>query len=215
MKHLHRTLALIAALGAALAVQAGTYVRPIVGYFAFDNSDFKNKTGFGLAVGSTLDSGGNHEVELEIDQVAWEAVWINPGPRAIGSTFPMGDGHLIPVLVGYRYRTGTPDSPLRFYVGANLGATYVSGDILQSAPSPLDHPWTGSVSSWRATLGGAIGVEIRLTHHVNLDVGYRYRAVHGPTAKLRRPDTPADVWYSHSLGNLSTSVFTLGLNCSF
>jgi hypothetical protein len=57
-------------------------------------------------------------------------------------------------------------------------------------------------------------MEVRLAHGLYLDAGYRYRAVDGPTSALHEVDMPTDK-STRDLGNLSASVFSLGLSWSF
>lgn len=222
MKQLHTLVVSLAALGAALALHAETYVRAGAGYFAFTNSAYEDKGGATLAFGTALGAQRSHQLELEIDLVVWKADWtpalevVNGVPLPTpGSATTIGDGHLLPVLLGYRFRTGNSDSVWRFYVGANLGATHVTGDVdaTQALAPPYGHK-TASISSWRATVGGAAGVEVRLAAHLTLDLGYRYREVNGPTVTLHEV-AAADVTDSQDLGHLSAHVATLSLGWTF
>ncbi len=222
MKYLPAAFALLATLGTALTLQAETYLRPGLAHFSFTNSHYEDETGGSLAVGTTLGTGGNHQLEFEADLVAWKAEWLPiadsaGGPPILlpGGTTTTGDGHLLPLLLGYRYRTGTADSVWRFYAGANLGATRVTGDLLslQALPPPYGTR-SASVSSWRATAGVAVGVEFRLAPHFRIDLGYRFRAVDGPTVTLRVPTVPTSS-STQDMGSLSTSVVTAGCTWSF
>jgi opacity protein-like surface antigen len=225
MKRLHVLLASLAVLSSsAPALTAETYVRAGAGYFAFTDSHYDDKAGATLAIGTVLGSQGSHEIQFEADLVAWEGRW-TPGSipsDGMGAPIPVaggvttdGNGHLLPVLLGYRFRTGSAESTWRFYVGASAGATHITGDLssLQSLPPPYGNK-AGSVSSWRATYGAAAGVEIRLAPRLTLDIGYRYRGVDGPSVTMREVKD-ASVTATHDLGKLSTHVAALNLGWRF
>ena len=225
MKQLHLLLVSLAALvGAASVLRAETYVRPGAGYFAYTDSHYDNKAGATLALGTAFGPRLGHEIELEVDRVAWEGLWLpyaepgngmEPPSPIVGGVTATGKGHLLPVLLGYRFRTGNADSIWRFYAGASIGATHVTGDL--SSVQALAPPYgsrAGSVSSWRTTWGGAAGLEVHLSRNLSLDIGYRFRVVDGPTVTLR-DRAAADMTGTQDLGTLSTHVVAVSLGWTF
>lgn len=149
---------------------AELFVRPSVMYVSYQNSGYSNKTGLSLAAGATLGARAEHELGLEIGRMDWALSQnVNAGGQFV---FPTnGSGHFVPFLANYRYRFGANDAQLRYYLGPSLGLANNRGDLTQYRSGVIAH---AAFSQWSAAYGGSVGVTMKLTDTLELDVGYRY-----------------------------------------
>ena len=170
MKYLPLTLLCLGSMAVVRPAMAEMFVRPSVMYVSFQNSGYSNKTGLSLAAGTTLGAGAEHELGLEIVLMDWALSQdLNAGGPFVFPT--TGSGHLVPYLANYRYRFGAKDAQLRYYLGPSLGLANYRGDLTQIRSGVIAN---ATVSQWSAVYGGTVGVTVKLTDMLELDVGYRY-----------------------------------------
>lgn len=146
---------------------------------------FSSQAGPAAEVGAVFDALRHHQVSLEVAHVPWEMdrrfTALAPG-ALLGST---GEGHLTPVLAGYRYSLRDGAARWRPFVGVAAGATKVSG---RSETFLSGLAWGGEVERWAATFAGSAGIAVELRPRLSLELGYRYlhlEDVTYPTAMFR------------------------------
>lgn len=219
---LPRVLILAAIAGASLAAGAAEPFLRIAGtYNHFHNGGFTDRSGFELAAGTGLGDRGQHELALSFGSVAWDFQHFIPGDviiQVVGAyNAEEADGHLRPLLAGYRYQFGAPESRLRWYVGAVAGLAQVEGDWYRYVRGSRPLAQTAGFDEWRPAFGGGVGVTFAMGPRASLELGYRYLAVRGFDTDLRLPPNVSAVPGPVKLPvpELRTSSLVLGFSYRF
>lgn len=157
----------LAGLGAIRcpAHAAEAFIRPEAWHVDYRADRFEAKFGAAVAIGAGLGEAGRHEASLVIATVPW-AMALPAG--TLGSA---GDGHITPLLASYRFAVAGAEGRWRIHAGALAGATKFSGKIETRLSGVA---YTGDVDAWAATLGGQIGVAVKLSPRVALELGFSY-----------------------------------------
>ncbi len=188
------------------------FVRPEAGYLVFGNSKYDGEASYGLVAGAFLDDEGNHELALEW---AYSKVKYTDEPAAgvVGGATTRLDGHLSPLLLGYRYRIRVADT-VRVAVGPSLGVSMLREDMTYSTPSMANGEFTGSGSKRALSLGGGVGCEWSVTPAFGVQVGYRYLHVNklGDIVGTRAVDSVEE---TGTFGALNTHLVYGALTFSF
>jgi opacity protein-like surface antigen len=178
-----RVIVVIAvALAVAPGARADVYIRPLVEHVSATNvsvdgpkTDASRFCG-GIAVGCCF--GGNDEVDLGLEfsscKLTAPSYETYSGKYPYGRSFQNTDSLQIqPYLATGRYRFGSKATRARPYAGLVVGLTDLTAhSIAKGTNSPTMTDSSGSGTY--VTVGGLVGIQIRLIEQVDLDVGYRY-----------------------------------------
>jgi len=165
------------ALVAVSSLTAGNgFIRPTVGFVSPDAEGYDDSIYLGADIGSFLGKNQNHEVSGEIGFVAWEF------DQREGAFRAEGEETYVPLLVNYRYYVGTPDvNKVRFFFGPSLGFTEATYEVKVTGPGMN---LKGDASELLFTYAVNLGVEIKFTEKLSLNLGYRYLHIKGTDTEL-------------------------------
>jgi opacity protein-like surface antigen len=206
---------LLTAITLSGLAKAESFIRPTGGYYFFNDSKYSDKAGFGIAGGSAYGDQNAHELSLEWNYVKWSYL-SQPPPGILGGSIVRGSGHIQPVLFNYRYRFGTENAKLRFYVGPSIGFTNIQGNLMSSNASP--YYASGSYGKWSLTHSASAGVQIKLLQNLSLDAGLRYLWIKEVDATLPVylfNGTPDGSTRTLNLGNTKAIALQAGLHVAF
>ena len=203
MKTKTGTIAIVALLGANFATAAEPspqkteyFIRPLAAYVSPTDGD--SATAFGFAAGGSFGSRKEHEVSFEWNSARWDKPVTDPDFSATASL------KLMPYLLSYRYYFGNEALKARFYIGASAGMS--SMDVSINAVT-AGETFSGGDRAWGSTLVGTAGVKFRLTEKADLDIGYRYQQINGPTLTIEGE--------SIELDDLKANILYLGVGFRF
>lgn len=145
---------------------AETFIKPLVSYVAPSTEGYSDAGAVGFAAGTRIGGNNEHEFSFETHYAQWDAKFRSPGLNADGTQ------RFVPNLVGYKIRGNGINTleNVTFYIGPNVGATYIQTEGKASGViSGRD-----SHSAWVLTYGGSAGFIINLSKRLELDIGYRF-----------------------------------------
>jgi opacity protein-like surface antigen len=175
---------------ASSSVAADYFVRPLVSYVS-PIGDAPSTDGYGVCAGTNIGQQNAHEFSFEMSLVRWHED--NPS----GAAYPYAGRFYRPAiryatyLINYRYHFGDRNAKARFYLGPAVGRTYAQ---LESSIFGF-RTWTGD-ATWSTTWSGSAGVLVRVSPHVELDLGYRFVRIEG--ADFTLSGVPAKMGTSNS-----------------
>lgn len=162
------TRLLAGALLSAVVVQAAPtsghwFVRPFASYIGATDKDYSDSAAIGAAIGTTL--GAQQSEELAFEASGFHYTISSPYGGSMGwETY-------LPALFTYRHYFGPASATTRFYLGAGAGFTEV---ITHLHYSGYGYHVDNTETDFPFTAEGSVGLAVRLSELVTLDVGYRY-----------------------------------------
>lgn len=154
----------LATVAAQAAHAAGSYfVRPFVSYVGATDKAYSDAASSGAAIGTVVGPQQSEEFAFEASGFHYNLKGPDGGSDG-GETY-------VPMLLTYRHYFGPANAHTRFYIGAGAGVTDV---ITHVHASGYGYHIDATDTSFPFTAEGSVGVAVRLSDLLTLDVGYRY-----------------------------------------
>ena len=148
---------------AAPAAPRQWFVRPFASYIGATDKNYSDSGAFGAAIGTTLGAQQSEEFAFEGSGFYYD----------LKSPYGGSAGHetFVPTLLTYRHYFAPANAATRFYIGAGAGVTEV---LTHLHASGYGYHADRTETAFPFTAEGSVGVAVRLSDLITLDVGYRY-----------------------------------------
>ena len=150
----------------AFAAIDHTFIRPYGAYISPSNNHVHDIGTMGIAAGTAFGSQQQQEVSVDVMYGNWHDTFSYTGEAAYTNIKNM------PVLACYRYYLFNANENIRSYAGMAGGIAGIRADsrvIGSNSNESAQHS-----SSWVPAWAGCIGLKVKVTKSIDIDLGYRY-----------------------------------------